>query len=309
MELPAGDMRADAPRHHVAVCICTMKRPQLLSRTLAGLEKQETGGRFTFSIVVADNDALASAQQVVRDFRSRAVVSVVYCIEPQPNIALARNMALQNAEGDLVAFIDDDEFPVEDWLRRLVDTYDASGADGVLGPVEPYFETEPPQWVRKGRFFDRPVHATGYQLGWEQSRTGNVLFRKSILNDLEVAFRATFATAGEDMDFFRRAIDLGCRFVWCQEAVAHEVVPPSRCTRMYLLRRALLRGSNFPKHPENRIKNLAKSLIALPCYTLILPILYLFGQHIFLKYLIKVLDHASRLVAFLGFSLVTQRQT
>ena len=99
-----------------------MKRPQLLSRTLAGLEKQETGGRFTYSIVVADNDALASAQQVVRDFRSRAVVSVVYCIEPQPNIALARNMALQNAEGDLVAFIDDDEFPVEDWLRRLVDT-------------------------------------------------------------------------------------------------------------------------------------------------------------------------------------------
>jgi succinoglycan biosynthesis protein ExoM len=187
--------------------------------------------------------------------------------------------------------------------------YTASGADGVLGPVEPYFETEPPQWVKKGRFFDRPKYVTGYKLGWEQSRTGNVLFRKNILDRLETPFRSTFETAGEDMDFFRRAMDLGCSFLWCNEAVAYEVVPPSRCNRTYLLRRALLRGSNFPKHPEHRVRNVTKSLIAVPCYTLILPVLSLFGQHVFLKYLIKVLDHASRLVAFLGLSLVTQRQT
>ena len=36
---------------------------------------------------------------------------VKYCVEPRQNIALARNKALQNAEGDLIAFIDDDEFP------------------------------------------------------------------------------------------------------------------------------------------------------------------------------------------------------
>src|SRR5262249_42864967 len=127
--------------------------------------------------------------------------------------------------------------------------------------------------------------------------------------DLEVPFRSAFDTAGEDMDFFRRAMEKGRRFVWCNEAVAYEVVPPARCTRKYLLKRALLRGSNFPKHPTGKARNIAKSLIAVPAYTLALPFLALVGQHVFLDYLIKLLDHASRLLAFAGFPLVKQRQT
>jgi hypothetical protein len=50
-------------------------------------------------------------------------------------------------------------------------------------------------------------------------------------------------------------------------------------------------------------------LIAVPCYTLALPFLALFGQHLFLRYLIKLLDHGSRLLAYVGLPLVTQRKT
>ena len=295
--------------HQISVCICTLKRPELLSRTLAKLENQKTAGLFNYSVVIADNDSLASAQQVVATFSSGSGVPVAYCVEPERNIALARNKALQQADGDLIAFIDDDEFAAEDWLFNLFQTYLVSGAAGVLGPVKPYFESEPPSWVKKGRFFERPAYATGYKLNWEESRTGNVLFRRDILDGLDIPFRSNFDTAGEDMDFFRRAMEKGHSFVWCNEAVAYEVVPSSRCTRSYLLRRALLRGSNFPKHPANRIRNIVKSLIAVPGYTLALPVLALFGQHVFLKYLIKLIDHASRLLAFMGLSLVTERQT
>jgi hypothetical protein len=111
------------------------------------------------------------------------------------------------------------------------------------------------------------------------------------------------------MDFFRRLMDKGKTFVWCDEAIAYETVPPSRCNRSYLLRRALLRGSNFPKHPADRLKNAAKSLIAVPCYTVALPVLALFGEHVLLKYLIKLFDHTSRLLAYLGLRLADQRQT
>ena len=293
---------------HISVCICTLKRNELLRRTLDHLQNQQTDGLFTYSVVVADNDAMESAKSLVAAFSSDRL-QVKYCVEPEQNIALARNRALQNADGDLVAFIDDDEFPAGDWLRNLFKTYMAFQASGVLGPVKPHFEVEPPRWIKEGKFFDRPMYVTGYNLNWGQSRTGNVLFRKEIINSLEIPFRSHFATAGEDMDFFRRAMEKGYRFVWCNEAVAYEVVPPSRCTRSYLLKRALLRGSNFPKHPSDRILNIAKSLIAVPAYTLALPVLLCFGQHIFLKYLIKLVDHVSRLLAFLGLTLVTQRQT
>ena len=293
---------------HISVCICTIKRPGLLTRTLKSLEGQRTGELFTYSVVVADNDAMESARPAVAAVSASTGLRVTYCVEPRQNIALARNKAIDNASGDWIAFIDDDEFAEPDWLLNLFNTCKKSSADGALGPVKPHFDVEPPQWVTRGEFFVRPAHDTGYKLRWDESRTGNVLFKKEILRDLEVPFREEFATAGEDMDFFRRAIDTGRTFVWCSEAVAHEVVPSARCTRSYLLRRALLRGSNFHKHPAKRCQNIAKSLLAVPSYTLILPILIFCGQDTFLKYLIKLMDHASRLLAYLGISVVTQRQ-
>ena len=294
---------------HVSVCICTFKRAQLLRQLLERLENQQTNELFVYSVVVADNDRMESARDVVRAFSGTSRLPVTYCVEQQQNIALARNTALQYAEGDFIAFIDDDEFPADNWLRSLFGACLEYGVDGVLGPVKPHFESAPPAWVKKGGFFDRPTFDTGYRVNWEQARTGNVLFKRDILTAVDTPFMPEFDTAGEDMDFFRRMMDKGCAFVWCNEAVVYEEVPPSRCNRSYLLKRALLRGSNFPKHPTHRIRNGAKSLVALPCYALALPILALLGQHLFLSYLIKICDHGSRLLAFCGFSLVTRRTT
>jgi|HubBroStandDraft_2_1064218.scaffolds.fasta_scaffold02871_4 succinoglycan biosynthesis protein ExoM len=305
----AMDPVASKQAAQISVCICTLKRPELLRRTLASLEDQQTGGLFTYSVIVADNDAAESARHAVDEFSVAAHLPVTYCVEPQQNIALARNKAIESATGDWIAFIDDDEFPAPDWLLNLFKTCAAFKADGTLGPVKPYFDTEPPKWVRKGGFFDRPSHPTGFRVNWDQARTGNVLFRKKILQGVDEVFRSEFNTAGEDVDFFRRMMADGHTFVWSNEAVAFELVPASRCNRKYLLRRALLRGSNFHKHPTQRIRNAVKSLIAVPSYALALPVLALFGQHVFLKYLIKLLDHASRLLAYLGISLVTERHT
>ena len=295
--------------HHISVCICTFKRVELLKQLLERLDNQRTDGLFTYSVVVADNDSLRSAEQVVATFSSTTHLPVTYCVEPQQNIALARNKALEHAKGDFIAFIDDDEFPAEDWLCTLFKAYMMYGVEGVLGPVKPHFESAPPPWVEKGKFFERPIYSSGYEMDWTQARSGNVLFRKDILCPGNPAFQSEFDTAGEDVDFFRRMMERGHKFVWCNEAVVYEVVPSSRCKRSYLLRRALLRGSNFPKHPTHRFANAAKSLIAVPCYAVALPILAVFGHHLFLKYLIKLFDHTSRLFAYLGLRLVTQRET
>ncbi len=281
----------------------------MLRELLEQLTKQLTEDLFTYSVVVADNDSAESAREVVDSFNSSTQLQVKYCVEKEQNIALARNKAIENATGDFIVFIDDDEFPVGDWLLNLFKTRVAFGADGVLGPVKPYFEAEPPAWVTKGKFFERPNHATGFKMRWSDSRTGNVLFSKSILDNGEPPFRSKFDTAGEDVDFFRRMSEKDCEFVWSEEAVVYEVVPAFRATRTYLLRRALLRGSNFSKHPTDKLKNGVTSLIAVPIYALALPFLILFGQHVFIKYLIKFLDHFSRLMAFIGLRLVTERQT
>ena len=87
----------------ISVCICTYRRPQLLQRTLAELLKQETQGRFTMMVVVADNDREQSARSTVEAFRAATSLPVTYRVEPERNIARARNAAVESAEGDYVA--------------------------------------------------------------------------------------------------------------------------------------------------------------------------------------------------------------
>src|SRR3954471_2798209 len=101
------EARPDNMAHHVSVCICTYKRLDLLERLLTGLNAQETEGKFTYSIVVADNDGQRSAEPVAAMFASPSHVPITYCVEPRQNIALTRNKAIEHADGDFVAFIDD----------------------------------------------------------------------------------------------------------------------------------------------------------------------------------------------------------
>ena len=284
---------------HLTVCICTFKRPAYLKKLLDELGRQDTGGQCTFSIVVTDNDQAESAKPVVLDFLNRAAVPIKYCVEPRQNISLARNKAIENASGDYVVFIDDDEFPTPSWLLTLFTTCVKFGVDGALGPVKPHFEEPPPAWVVRGKFHERPTYPTGFVIDWRKGRTGNTLLKTSLFKGTEPIFRPEFLT-GEDQDFFRRMIDQGHKFVWCNEAVAFEHVPAARCKRSFMLRRALLRGKVSLEHPTSRSKELLKSAVAVPAYALALPVLLLLGHHQFMKYLVKTCDHGGRLLAWIG---------
>lgn len=292
---------------HVTVCICTCGRPRQLGRLLREVARQQTGGRFTFSVSVTDNDAEESARPVVEGFVREYSLAAVYSVEKERNIALARNTVLAHAKGDFITFIDDDEFPVAGWLLHLFDTCESHAVAGVLGPVKPHFEQEPPAWVVKGRFYERPSHPTGFVMPWHECRTGNVLFRRSILDSVEPAFRREFGTGGEDQDFFRRMMQRGHRFLWCDEAVAFEEVPPSRWSRRFMLGRALLRGKNSLRHKKRRVRNLLKSAVAVPAYALALPVCLLAGHHWFMKYLVKLTDHLGRLLACVGLNPAQER--
>jgi succinoglycan biosynthesis protein ExoM len=294
------------PRH-VDVCICTYKRPLLLKRLLEALESQQTGDAFTFSIVVADNDAERSAEEVVALFSARSSIKIIYCCESRQNIALARNKAIEHSQGEFIAFIDDDEFPVNNWLALLLRACEDFQAAGVLGPVRPHFEQAPPSWIVKGRFCERPEYPTGTVMSWGECRTGNVLFRRAILETAGEPFNQEFGTGGEDKDFFLRLSKSGFVFVWCNEAAAYETVPPSRWTRRFMIRRALLRGRNILKHTTGRWQYLAVSLAAVPLYLTALPIAMLCGHQWFMKYCIKLFDHAGRLLALVGLNPVKER--
>jgi glycosyltransferase involved in cell wall biosynthesis len=292
----------------ITVCICSYRRPELLERLLAALSKQRTDGWFTFSCAVVDNDESASARSVVERLQPTYPVPLRYAVEPARNFALARNRALGMVSGKLLAFIDDDEVPPEDWLLQLWQTLYQYGADAVLGPVRPYFERQPPAWVVRSRVCERPSHPTGSLLHWTKTRTGNVLLHMSVVREDGIWFDPAYGTGGEDVDFFKRAAHAGKRFVWCEEAPAYELVPEARLRRRYHLKRAFLLGRVSLKHAAERpsalrtLRVAAKAFAAMVIYTCALPFLFLLGDHLGMKYLIKDCHHIARLLAILGVS-------
>lgn len=290
---------------HITVCICTFKRPQLLSRLLHELTGQDTDGQFTYSIVVVDNDRLRSAEAVVSEFVKNSPILARYCVESRQNIARARNKAVENAEGDFIAFIDDDEFPTRGWLLSLLKTLTEYQVDGVLGPVKPHFDAEPPRWVIEGGFHDRPMDPTGTRLDWSKCRTGNVLLKRQLFAQTEPPFRPE-CLSGEDQDFFRRMIEKGHAFVWCNEAVAYEVVPPARWKRSFLVRRALFRGVFSVRNHGFPARRILQSVIAVPAYGVALPVALVFGQARFMKCVFKFSYHLGRLLAVVGANPIGQ---
>ncbi len=292
---------------HITICVCTFQRPGMLGKLLEALEQQQTSGAFTFSIVVTDNDSRRSAQPVVDAFAAKSRIAVTYSCEPRQNIALARNEAVKHAAGDFIAFIDDDEFPDKGWLAAMLDTCERYQASGVLGPVRPHFDEPPPQWIVDGQFFERPEHPTGRIMEWEECRTGNLLFRRRILDGVEPVFNPEFGTGGEDKDFFMRMTRSGHIFRWCNEGAVYETVPKERWKRSYLLKRALLRGRNILKHPIGRGGLIVRSLLAAPAYLAVLPLALVLGQDVFMRYCIKLCDHAGRCLALLGLNPVRER--
>ena len=289
---------------HISVCICTYKRPMLLGRLLEELGRQETDGQFTYSIVVAENDESQSARTVVSEFAARSDIAVKYCVQPRRSIALTRNAAVENASGEFIAFIDDDEFPTERWLLTLLRACNKHEVDGVLGPVMPYFEENTPKWVVKGGFYDRPRHPTGLRLVSSQTRTGNVLMERRSFEEGE-RFNPEFLAAS-DQEFFGRMIAKGCIFSWCNEATVYEVVPPERCRPSFLIRRAVFRGAFSRRLARSSLTPFVLSLIAAPAYAAALPLTLVSGQAQFMKYVFKLCYHMGRLLALLGINPVKE---
>ena len=294
---------------HICVCVCTYKRPELLGKLLANLEKQETHNLFDYSVTVVDNDKLESARQTIASVVIQSGIQITYAVEKEQNIALARNKAVQNATGDFIAFIDDDEFPERDWLLNLYKASQTFHANGVLGPVRPYFETDPPKWVTRGRLAERESFSTGTVLKKSKyTRTGNVLLDRSLFVGKDNFFDPNFGkSGGEDKDFFTRMIQKGKVFVWCDEACVNEFVPVERLKRSYFLKRALLQGVVSSRNLTLFSFWTVKSLTAFVVYTAALPVLLLIRHDLFMKYLLKNCNHIGRILALCGVKVLKQR--
>lgn len=227
----------------VDVCVATCRRPEGLRRLLDSLRRQRLPSNLRVRVIVVDNDPAASAHAVVQAACARGDV-IDYLRQLQPNLALTRNAAVARASGDMVAFIDDDEWAAEDWLDRLVSSLLAWQADALVGPVQGVLEGRAPAWVRQGRFFD--AHRQASRTPVRRGCTGNAIVRADWFRARGLAFDPRFGvTGGEDMALFEALKMLGGCVLWCSEAQVFERVPVARTTLRWLLGRSFRAAQTY----------------------------------------------------------------
>lgn len=299
-------------RDRISVCVCTYSRPAMLKGLLEALAVQHTTARYDFDIVVVDNDERRSAEKVVAAFVARDAVPVTYDCEPERNISLARNRAIRNASGNLIAFIDDDEIPKADWLTRLHDTYVTCAPDGVLGPVLPDFPAAAPGWLTKANVFRRRRLSTGARIAEGDGRTGNVLLRRRLFTEDGCWFDPSFGrSGGEDTDFFQRQFSRGGTFVWCDEAAVAETVPPERWTVKFHVKRLLRAGTTDGELMRNgKLKSdglvVRNAVILCGCVAVMTPALLL-PKYLWVRVAQKLAYSGGVVAAYCGLPLLKYR--
>jgi GT2 family glycosyltransferase len=207
------------------VAVCTRDRVDELDRCLTALGGLPDDGQEVLVIDSASKDPSA-VLEVVSRFRNARCIRI-----ERPGLDLARNVALQQARHEIVAFADDDTAPDPGWLRALVRNFRNGRTLCVTGltlpaeletPAQEYFE----QIGGFSRGYERFVCDGLSADPFDVSKLGagaNMALRRSALSlvgSFDEALDAGTATrSGGDHDMFTRILSAGYRIVYDPTAV------------------------------------------------------------------------------------------
>lgn len=231
--------------YDISVCLCTFKRPALLEKCLQSLLGQEASRRF--EVVLVDNDTNRTAEAIAKTFFARFEnrgSKLRYSVEPEQNIAIARNRAVSLSTGKYIAFIDDDEDAQQDWLEKLCDKLECERVDGVFGAVVRLCPRTIPECLIKAGFFEDPrANEASSRISGARGRTNNAIITRTALKKRPGPFDDRLGrTGGSDTELFLYLENQGCVFYWCPQAMVREYIGDQRATLAWQFRRAYRSG-------------------------------------------------------------------
>jgi GT2 family glycosyltransferase len=222
-----------------SIVICTRDRPDGLATCLRSLACLDYPN---YEVIVVDNAPRTEATvPVVRAF-CEAIPRLRYVKEDRPGLSWARNCGAALADGDVIAFTDDDVVVDRHWLSKLVLAFcshtDVACVTGLVVPMA--LETEAQEWFEQfggfGRGFQMRVfdmienrpNSPVYPFSCGMIGSGNnMAFKAPILRSIgffDPALGAgTASRGGEDLSAFFSVITAGHKIVYEPAALVHHL--------------------------------------------------------------------------------------
>lgn len=236
----------------VSVVIPTHNRSALLRRALEGVLAQGISPE-RYEVIVVDNasddDTRDTVEARLDDPRVR------YVFEPSLGLAHSRNAGWQAARGEIVAFLDDDAVPADDWLGRVLEVFRSRtpppGCAG--GRVLPIWEGPRPSWLGDPLLTGLTVIDWGSRaheltdLSREWVVGANMAFRTEVLRELGgftpgLDRTGTRMLSSGDVHMTMKVQEAGYGCWYDPRIVVHHQVPDARLNKAWFRRRYYAQG-------------------------------------------------------------------
>ena len=187
-----------APWPRISVIVCTHNGARTIRDCLAGLRTQDYP---SVEVIVVDDGSTDGTAAIASEFGVRVIST------EQHGLAAARDVGLEAATGEIVAYIDDDAYPDPHWLKYLAASFLTTAHAAVGGPnIAP-----PGDGFIAGCVANAPggpVHVLTSDREAEHIPGCNMAFRTERLRGVG-GFDPQFRIAGDDVDLCWRLRERG----------------------------------------------------------------------------------------------------
>ena len=130
------------------VAIPTYNGASRLPEILERLQNQLQTENISWEIIIVDNNSTDNTANIVKNYQKNWQHSfpLKYCFETRQGAAYARERGVSEAKGEFIGFLDDDNYPLSNWVinaYKFCQKYPKAGAIG--SQIHPNWEIEPPE--------------------------------------------------------------------------------------------------------------------------------------------------------------------
>jgi glycosyltransferase involved in cell wall biosynthesis len=183
----------------ISVVICARNAGATLDECLAHTTRLDYPG---LEVIVVDDGSADNTGQIARSYEGVRLVSI-----PHSGLSAARNAGFRAAENDLIAYLDADAYPINEWPYLLALGMDRDDVGGCGGPNIPPRE-DPVGAQAVAHAAGGPTHVLISDDRAEHIPGCNMAFWRQVLEEVD-GFDPVYDAAGDDVDFCWRVIQRG----------------------------------------------------------------------------------------------------
>lgn len=219
--------------------------PELLER----LRNQLYTENFSWEIIVVDNNSTDKTAEVVQTYQKdwQCPYPLKYCFEGKQGAGYARKMAVAEAKGRLIGFLDDDNYPVANWVAAAYSFAQKHPQAGAYGSqIHPDWEVKPPENFQNIAPFLAITERGNFPLLYEAKKkllppsAGLVVRRQAWLESVPNQSILTGRVTGnmltsEDLEMLSYIQKIGWEIWYNPDMEIYHKIPSIRLQKKYLI--------------------------------------------------------------------------